>query len=91
MNDRNLPGLGAPALPRRRASKDLGCLGWTLIIAFVLVLCAGVLAFQAWILMLLLGAIASATGWPIAVGFWVCVAINMVCNMLLGSRRVSND
>jgi hypothetical protein len=58
--------------------------------AIVSILVAGVLftgflavaVFPAWLLMLLMGVLASVTGWPVAIGFIPCFIIVLIMAIL---------
>lgn len=52
----------------------------------VLLIAAG-LCFGGWILMLLLGALASLTGWSTAIGFWACVVIAGIIGLFFPSTK----
>lgn len=44
-------------------------------------------ALSAWILMLLLGALASLTGWETAINFWASLIIVAILGMFVGGGR----
>ena len=52
-----------------------------------LVLWALGVSFGAWILMLLLGALASVTGWACAIGFVPCFIICVIIGLFTGGIR----
>jgi hypothetical protein len=72
-----------PARPSLAVLDDLDMSPW-LIAAFcvvVLAIVVGVLALEALVLMLVLGALG------IAVGFWLCLGIVFLCGIVLGALR----
>lgn len=46
-------------------------------------------AAEAGLLMVLLGALASVTGWPVAIGFWACVLVTVLWNLATAGIRTS--
>lgn len=72
-------------LSRRHVRASGGLLAG--LVAGVVVLGVAALFLQAWIVMLLLGAIASLSGWSCAIGFWLTFVIMLVVTIVAGLFR----
>ena len=62
----------------------IGCLA-------IIVLVLAFTAFTSWLVMLALGVVAAETGWDVAIGYWACVAIVFLFNILMSGFRVKSS
>ena len=60
-----------------------------IVVVVTVVLLVAILAFNAWLVMLVFGALAASTGWNIAIGFGSAVWVVVLAGLLTGTNTLS--
>lgn len=75
-----------PARVPQKSVMSAGCIGLVLATSVVVIYTLLIV----WPVMLLLGVLASMTGWPIALGFWQTFVLTLIVRLLVANASPSS-